>query len=246
MANSNGTHVRLKEMDAALLTTELLDQASRLGFLPTAIRAVSDASYLHLGQTRMARGNLPRVPYIEHPLRNSLRLIRWRVEDEATIIGTIFHDTVEDCAARIADLRPDDEGTHREVAFRWLSEGYGADALFVVRALTNPIIDPSLPQAKKDRVYRDHFLEAVAPYKRPLLSKSSDLCDNAGSLHHHVGIARPDSLVRRATKYRPVLLDARGAILGHDDITGFTEDSVVESLDAAIRVCDGIIDTNGR
>ena len=49
MANSNGTHVRLKEMDAALLTTELLDQASRLGFLPTAIRAVSDASYLHLG-----------------------------------------------------------------------------------------------------------------------------------------------------------------------------------------------------
>jgi (p)ppGpp synthase/HD superfamily hydrolase len=61
------------------------------------------ASFLHRKQTRFVRGDLPRVPYIEHPLRVALRLVRWGVPDAELIAAALLHDVVEDCSTELLE-----------------------------------------------------------------------------------------------------------------------------------------------
>ena len=83
------TTIPLKDMDPAMLVFSLseeiseidLDQNERSQIMAAAVVA----THLHRRQTRMVRGCLPKVPYIEHPLRVTLRLIRWGVGDAQTL-----------------------------------------------------------------------------------------------------------------------------------------------------------------
>ena len=101
----------LKEMEASLLRTAILSHIAhsyRLDIdgeyiLAQVETAIDIASYAHRSQTRQNRGEMPKVHYVEHPLRNALRALRYGVtSDPATIIAIILHDVVEDCAAIVA------------------------------------------------------------------------------------------------------------------------------------------------
>lgn len=242
-------NVPLKEMDSSLLTLSLLSSAKTLGIEHEVSSAVSFAAYFHLGQTRMARGNLPRTPYIEHPLRNTIRLIRWGWNDRDTLIASIFHDVPEDCAGEVAELArfydtSFEEEDDTEVALSWIGNTFGARVAQIDRAVTNPPMLPNLSLEKKFSVYRLHIRENVLDDDGALLVKASDLCDNAGSLHHHIGIAKPESLVRRARKYLPVLGDVYAA-LEASSLPRAVVRRAMSGIAAAIEVCQQIIDNNG-
>lgn len=58
--------------------------------------AIALATTLHENQSRGARETLKRTPYIEHPLRNAIRLIRLGNAEQDVIFANVLHDTVED------------------------------------------------------------------------------------------------------------------------------------------------------
>jgi hypothetical protein len=97
--------VPLKDMDPFALTMAIFDEIRTIpGVDGVALsKVISAASYLHLNQTRVNRKGLPRTSYIEHPLRNGLRVLRWGVTSEAVLVGLLLHDTVEDCLDRVLD-----------------------------------------------------------------------------------------------------------------------------------------------
>ncbi|MBF5083443.1 hypothetical protein [Quadrisphaera sp. INWT6] len=55
------------------------------------------------------------------------------------------------------------------------------------------------------------MLEAVRSDPAVLLVKTTDLYDNAGSLHHHAG-EHPDQVRRLARKYAPLLAPVRAEL----------------------------------
>ncbi|MGA9874166.1 MAG: hypothetical protein WBQ44_23905 [Rhodococcus sp. (in: high G+C Gram-positive bacteria)] len=92
--------LRLHEMDAAMLKQSISYEISHDEDVQGAIGL---ASLAHRGQTRPGQnGNTE--PYITHPLRNTLRLIRFGCEDTDVLSATALHDTVEDQPERLVEL----------------------------------------------------------------------------------------------------------------------------------------------
>ncbi|TXR51733.1 HD domain-containing protein [Quadrisphaera setariae] len=208
----------LKEMEGALLAAALLRAAEPLDASGAVRRAVELAAYAHRDATRARRGPLPRDSYITHPLRGALRLHRWGVRDVDVLVAAVLHDVVEDAAPDLLDLvglpvpADDDEGGAAQAAASALRDvvapAFGARVAAVVEAVSNPPGPrPEDPEARR-RAYRDHVLEAVRGDAAALLVKTSDLYDNAGSLHHHAG-EHPEQVRRLAAKYAPLLRPVR-------------------------------------
>jgi hypothetical protein len=199
----------LKNMNGERMVFALLKEApdERRG------HAIQLASLLHEGQLRGNRANLPKTPYIEHPLRCALRMQRLGVTDEATIISLINHDTVEDTSRRFAQLSTgeDDmpEERARELLLDFLGEGFGPEVRETVLYVTNEIPTPEEKAAsidEKQELYRRHAREAFAGGVRPFLTKTGDFVDNATGLKHStgLGLARQG---RMARKYNPLTDD---------------------------------------
>ena len=88
-------YVALKDMTASELANCLRGAGKRLGFNVKNLEgAISLATTLHENQSRGARGTLKRTPYIEHPLRNAIRLIRLGNTEQDVIIANVLHDMV--------------------------------------------------------------------------------------------------------------------------------------------------------
>lgn len=205
----------LKEMNPAMLVFELSGQTQAI-FAAGSERsqimsAAMMATHLHRRQTRMIRGGVPRVPYIEHPLRVALRLIRWGVTDSSTIVAALLHDTVEDCTDEIltyfagmsksfvAELT---EAMKRTLALRWVGVTYGEAVKTAVAQVTNPLAEENIS-------YLEHLTRIDDP--RALLIKASDLADNAGSLPHQYGLVKQSFITKRVAKYSaviPVMINA--------------------------------------
>ncbi|WP_082467767.1 HD domain-containing protein [Leifsonia sp. Leaf264] len=212
----------LKQMDATLLSRELLLASEAAGNdVDLVEKAIAYASYLHRDQTRANRGDMPRVHYIEHPLRSALRLVRWGVTDQAAIIASILHDTVEDCVDDIVALSPvtkTSDPRHTALTF-WATE-FGTTVYRTVEAVTNPELPAGLTRAQKHDAYRTHVVEAIAD-PRVALVKFTDFVDNALSLHHTAShSANKDMVARLASKYEP-LGDAFIARLFQPDVEAF-------------------------
>ena len=99
------THeMNLKDMDASLLSLAIKDyqlsypEGLDKGHVEAALYA---ASVWHSKQVRNARGRFKETPYVEHPLRNALRLLRAGVRDATTIIACLLHDSLEDTRSEI-------------------------------------------------------------------------------------------------------------------------------------------------
>ncbi|PZU04658.1 MAG: hypothetical protein DI630_00650 [Gordonia sp. (in: high G+C Gram-positive bacteria)] len=174
--------------------------------------AMTMAAFLHEGQTRKYRDGSPHTPYIEHPLRVALRLVRWGVNDGNTVAAALLHDTVEDCsdtiAARLAKdadvdrgndiTAPADADQNTRTSMAWLARAYGPDVADSVIAVTNL---PWQNCTYTEKINRIAGLDSNVP----LLIKLSDMCDNAGSLVHQHGHVSDKFVKKLLTKCAPLL-----------------------------------------
>lgn len=200
--------VSLKEMDPGALTMALMDVADDESIdwgtssPKDFIRAINHATFLHRKQTRTNRANFPRTAYIEHPLRNTLRLYRWGCSDGETLTATVLHDTVEDCAKGIvpdAD-KYEDEQSLRDAAVGKLKGLYGDRVGGITLSMSNEILPPGSSRADRVRSYVDH-LKVELDDPQVFQSKMADFADNAGGLHHNLIEGQEGMVKRMATKY---------------------------------------------
>lgn len=202
----------LKHMDDRDLAEAILLETDAIGLDSQKVAtAIALASELHGNQFRKGnRGDLANPPYIEHPLRNALRLIRLGCRDESTIIGEILHDTVEDGSSVFVKARgwsnrqSRDEHAARAELTVHIEATFGAETREIVIAVTNevPEGDPRTQTVEqKHRVYVSHLRAQVLHSPKAFLVKISDFIDNATGLYHGVGSLDPVKLKNQATKY---------------------------------------------
>jgi len=250
--------VPLKEMDGAMLAYELSREIDRVVADPIDRDMITSAAmlatHLHRNQTRRVRHGLPRTPYIEHPLRNALRLIRWGVAGTSPvrIAEALLHDVVEDRAKEIIETYlHESRRTHVELtdlrsvhfaALDWLGESYSQRLSQAIDLVSNR------PDSSADD-YRYH-IERLAqlvidgdgkPALDALLVKASDLVDNAGSLRHQLAAGDdPITIERLARKYRPVLGPVIGGLRAVADAE-FGIHNAIEALENVERSLENIL-----
>lgn len=206
--------VPLKDMDPSALTMAIFADIRDISSIDgvKVSTAVSAASFFHLNQTRANRKGFPRTAYIEHPLRNSLRVLRWGVTSEPILISVILHDTVEDCLKRILDaFVPGDwsglnETAQRELAFGWIAGEFGQEASDLVRSLTNPVsTGAQLTKAQKREKYAADVAAKIRGNAGAFIGKFADFMDNAGGLHHNAVDGNERMISHLVLKYHPVV-----------------------------------------
>ncbi|MFF2053757.1 hypothetical protein ACFVU2_19290 [Leifsonia sp. NPDC058194] len=250
--------VPLKEMDGAMLAYELSREIDRVVADPMDRDMITSAAmlatHLHRHQTRRVRHGLPRTPYIEHPLRNALRLIRWGVTGASPvrIAQALLHDVVEDRAVEIVEVYlHENRRKHVEVtdprsvhfaALDWLGESYGHRLSLAVDLVSNRPGD-----TRDDYQYHVERLAQLVldgdghPALDALLVKASDLVDNAGSLRHQLAAGDdPIAIERLAKKYHPVLRPVIGALRAVVD-TEFGIENAIEALEKVERSLEDIL-----
>lgn len=195
----------LKKMDPAMLLFELQEITSRMSANDArmVMSAAQLATYLHRDQRRYVRDGMPSVPYIEHPMRNALRLHRWGSNDPHLISAALLHDVVEDCSTELVAMDNEElprDATRRSAqhtAVSELREMYGSHVANMVADMTNGYYHP-----------KDTYIEHIRREHRNLpflLLKASDLHDNAGSLKHQVGGMSNEKILKRLNKYTPAV-----------------------------------------
>jgi hypothetical protein len=195
----------VKSFSSVQLTSTLLAfardnklDAERIGF------SIKVAAELHQKDLRAQRGPNPKVPYIEHPLRNAVRLSRWGCKDQDVLIAAVLHDTVEDHPLALAQKNGQhskQEELARVAGFDWYRQQFGVRATRITEGMSNEIADPDWDEAQKNESYVGHVKDAI---KDPdvLVCKVADLLDNGGSLHHNIGKGlSEEGISRRARKY---------------------------------------------
>lgn len=195
----------LKDMDGAALALAIMEEFPSDGVR----RALTAASFLHRNQTRANRGTLPRTAYIEHPLRGSLRAIRWGVSSEDIVIAIILHDVAEDCAEEAAAVfRGCPEASPeraRGLTFAWMVDEWGLEVARLVRAVTNPLPgQENLTREQKRREYARHVKDAITGDAAAFIVKIIDYADNASGLHHNATGANTGMVAHLAAKYGPL------------------------------------------
>lgn len=204
--------VQLKDMSHVRLGHTIIAEVQNIpGIRPKRVlHAIEVASYLHRNDMRSNRGVLDVTPYIEHPLRNTLRVLRWDCTKESVLVATILHDTVEDHAfeisAEMCGKTTTNEMEARENAFQYVGRTFGSDVERIVRGMSNPIMDRYAPAAERNNIYAEHVKKEIQD-PDVFVSKFSDFCDNGLGLHHNVSHMKPVSVKKKATKYL-LLIDA--------------------------------------
>jgi (p)ppGpp synthase/HD superfamily hydrolase len=206
--------VPLKDMDPSALTMAIFADIRDIPSIDgvKVSTAISAASFFHLNQTRANRKGFTRTAYIEHPLRGSLRVLRWGVTSESLLIGVILHDTVEDCLDRIlTSFVPGchvgiGEAAQRELAFEWIAKEFGQEASDLVRSLTNPVpTGANLTKDQKREKYAADVAEKIRGNAGAFIGKFADFMDNAGGLHHNAVGGNERMVAYLAEKYHPVV-----------------------------------------
>jgi (p)ppGpp synthase/HD superfamily hydrolase len=184
-------------------------------------------STLALGVDLHANDRRTYEPYTHHLVRVAIRLIEdLGVTDPATIAAAPLHDSVEDHARELAEMRfdevPDEAHLQRQMAHRALMMIAGADTADIILEVSNPLLEPG-----DDKIfeYSKHNIRLVlhgSPKAAAL--KLSDVLDNTKPTEgedpgkrlrldrkqvpiygiHAAGLARPDSIV--APELKPGLL----------------------------------------
>jgi (p)ppGpp synthase/HD superfamily hydrolase len=235
--------IPLKEMDSGALTLALLGDIRRLekeGAVDydTVLSALDAATFLHLDQTRANRKKLPRTPYIEHPLRNTIRAVRWGCRDQNILVATLLHDTVEDCADKIIShyLGRDDvdsltEQEKRELSLGWVETNFGSEVLHLVKAVSNEV-DNGTPKTEREKHtnYANHVKSVIKDDAEVFLVKFADFVDNAVGLHHNNIEGNKASVSRRARKYLPVVTIFEEEFESNDALRGIVDENGYEVI----------------
>lgn len=152
-----GQRRALKELDSQGLAQALMERVRAVHPSEVADEfesAARSAAALHAGQSRANRGELERAPYVEHLLRNTIRLMQWGVIDPVMLKASLLHDVVEDSADRIRTMTGQGRGlTERETASAWITSRYGQEASLVVDRVTNPLREPGATREQRNHQY---------------------------------------------------------------------------------------------
>ena len=196
--------IALKEMDPALLALAVLEAAERASISVEALQqAMNVAALAHIDQNRKNGIKNPEDPYIVHPLRNVLRLLRYGCVDADVLAATALHDTVEDQPRAVIELlsghptSEEDKSLLQQLASQAISNTFGSRVANIVAAVTNPINDSQDGNAVS---YQDHVVAAIED-PAVFLVKFSDFVDNAGSVKH---LGEP-TRTRLSAKYAPLV-----------------------------------------
>jgi len=192
--------------------------------------AIQVASYLHRYDVRRGnRGKLPNPPYIEHPLRVALRLVRFGVRNPDLIIAAILHDTVEDHPFEFADFEGvygcSNEVNARSRAHQFVSTHFGFSTARIVAEVSNPLLKEGITKAEKIAKYQAHVIAVVNHSYEALLLKVSDFIDNAGSLHHHYEYTDKGAEYF-VDRYAPLLPIYMEAVTNSFDISDSVKDDI--------------------
>lgn len=212
--------IPLKEMDAAVLTYATLDIASENMLNRDRINyAIKLAAYLHRNDYRRNRGPLPKTHYIEHPLRNTLRLMRWGILDEDIIVASILHDTVEDHGLTIVreftvhtvefedEKKPtfEENLTVMKLALEYIKNVFGARVAYIVEGVSNQPSTEGMTKNEKRLAYAQHVIESINKDVAIFWVKLSDFVDNAIGLYHNNIIENTAMIAHLALKYAPLV-----------------------------------------
>ena len=230
----------LKSMDSSALTLAVLDAAKLTIPADTGrlFAAISAAAFLHRDQTRANRGNLPRTPYIEHPLRGTLRLLRWGVTDADILVASVLHDTIEDCSKDIirhflgidpADLTAVEL---RQYVIEWMTGEFGAAATEIVLAVTNPDFTPDTTREQRNTIYAAKVKASISLDAAVFLVKIADFVDNACGLPHNNIEGNHGFVARLAVKYEPLVAIFQTELAANPGIALLVSDEGFASITA--------------
>lgn len=201
----------LKAMDAATLVFAIESAVDAMSIPGETLRvAMEVATLAHLDQFRKNGIKSNEDPYIVHPLRNVLRLLRYGCSDVEILSATALHDTVEDqphvVIALLGGQTADDltPSEAQERASTLIASHFGRRISELVEAVTNPITYPD----DNTGGYQDHVIRAIED-PAVFLVKFSDFVDNAGSVKY---LDETDRL-RLITKYEPLVEHFKRAAL---------------------------------
>ncbi|WP_176458275.1 HD domain-containing protein [Rhodococcus sp. WWJCD1] len=196
---------KLKDMDSAALVFAILHQTDTDRVDRTQLHSALElATAAHLSQKRIGRAAYPVDPYIVHPLRNVLRLIRLGCTDTDVLSATALHDTVEDQPREIVSILDESrltDGSNQQTALDLITENFNAETSRLVAAVTNPPTDAVLSKAEKNAAYAAHVADVIKDPK-VFLVKFADFVDNAGSVQYLEDDAKRTKL---AAKYAPAV-----------------------------------------
>lgn len=240
----------LKTMGTMSLDREICARVRGFEALQITVHALDIAVAAHQGQFRNPRGDAKsRDPYINHPLRVALRLLRYGVVDTGVINAALLHDAVEDGSYVVSALDnyapSDDPAVRREEAFAVLSRRFSSGTVDTIRKVTNPLKVPgaaSLTVEEKHEQYRAHVLDQVIggePFAFAV--KFSDFVDNAGSLHHHAD-THPAMVRNGAYKYLPLAADFEAELEDHRVERLFSYDGAAQAKRALTLARKHMID----
>lgn len=230
----------LKDYDSVSLASMLRDHFVENYPYRTVQRlenAIQVASYLHRYDVRRGtRGKLPNPPYIEHPLRVALRLVRFGIKNPDLIIAAILHDTVEDHPFEFADFEgvmtvsEGEEEAARRQAHGFVSNHFGFFAARIVAEVSNPILPADISKQEKINKYQAHVKAVLSYSYEALLLKVSDFIDNAGSLHHHYEY-NDKSAQYFIDRYSPLLPIYMEAVTNSFEISDSIKESILSRLE---------------
>lgn len=206
-----------KELVAEVLTTpQSIQDSFALG------TALNIAFYAHAKQVRhtpivTSSGKIRHksTAYIYHPLRNTVRLMRWGVTDINVLLASVLHDTVEDAPKRLCEwgvsardlsFLTDEisEEDYRRKALLRIGNLFGPEVRRIVNEVTNPLPTEGQTKAERNQDYIHHVSVAVRDPK-VFLVKFADICDNALSLHFTPPSPKRDYLASRYLPLAPIL-----------------------------------------
>lgn len=199
--------------DNAAWDSLILNEVARIGstyfdFEKVAL-AITFASILHNGQTRMVMGKTERTPYIQHPLQNAYWLLEKGCLSEDVLIAEILHDTVEDCKDKfisLAEYRSYIKKNPALDAFGFYSHEFNSNVARIVKAVTNTTLPRSMSKAEKRAFYVVHVISVISDVE-VFLTKLADFINNAGNLSFHYsknGGEVTDTQLHLALKYFPL------------------------------------------
>lgn len=215
--------VPLKDQSPEQLVQSIRHSAIGVGFnLEKLDEAIDLATLLHSNQTRRSNFKSKGTPYIEHPLRNSLRLLRMRIRDEDIIIACLLHDTIEDSAQEfvknfLKDNEQYAEETAREKLSQYIKNNFGERVQVLVESVTNDYITETtkskISLEERNQTYYKHVSDSIKDYGS-FLVKYSDFVDNALSLKYQESNA---ITIKQARKYYPVISAFKRELINHKD-----------------------------
>ena len=204
----------LKTLTPFELEEVLLAEAEEAGIvdLRPIEEAMNFAISLHRGQVRSAAPWEVPPPYISHPLRNAIRLLRWGVKDPVVILVAILHDTVEDGTRNFCEniqVPYEGEAKSRVLILAHLKNIFGAEVAIAVEKISNPLIPYKIRSAmsedEKVDSYKAHVASSIADDLVVFLCKISDFQDNAAGLYHVAFAHRELQNKKQANKYMKTL-----------------------------------------